>query len=91
MKILNGNLNGVIAVGHTDSSGTEDYNISLGAKRASAVISQLRRQLATLRPNAHRNIFWQTDSRGEAEPVSQNDPAANRRVEVCLRRINISE
>ncbi len=85
-RILQQNINAVIATGHTDSSGTENYNEALGARRASAVVRELRKQLSMLRPNAHKNLFWRIDSKGEIQPVSQTNPAANRRVAICVRR-----
>lgn len=87
IKILRKGINLVIATGHTDSSGTEDYNQALGEKRAATVITELKKQLSRLRPNAHRNLLYKTDSRGESQPVSQGNAAANRRVEICVRRV----
>lgn len=86
MRILRDNINAVIATGHTDHSGTEDYNEALGARRAEAVIRELRKQLSLLKPNAHRNLLWRIDSRGETRPISKTDAAANRRVHVCVRQ-----
>jgi outer membrane protein OmpA-like peptidoglycan-associated protein len=86
MLILSKKINTVIATGHTDSSGTEDYNQELGAKRAATVISELRKELSLLKPNAQRALLWRTDSKGETQPVAANNAANNRRVEICLRR-----
>jgi outer membrane protein OmpA-like peptidoglycan-associated protein len=85
-RILRENINAVIATGHTDSSGSEDYNEALGARRAGAVIRELRKQLKTLKPNAHRELFWKILSRGESQPISKTDAAANRRVHLCVRK-----
>ena len=88
-NILNKKINVIIATGHTDSSGTEDYNQDLGAKRAATVISELRKQLSLLKPNAQRALLWRTDSKGERQPVATGNAANNRRVEVCLRRTKL--
>ena len=88
-NILNKKINVIIATGHTDSSGTEDYNQDLGAKRAATVISELRKQLSLLKPNAQRSLLWRTDSKGETQPISANNAPNNRRVEICLRRTRL--
>lgn len=88
-NILNKKINVVIATGHTDSSGKEDYNQELGAKRAGTVISELRKQLSLLKPNAQRSLLWRTDSKGETQPVVTNNAPNNRRVEICLRRTKL--
>lgn len=87
IRIFREEINAVIATGHTDTSGTEDYNEALGARRAAAVVKELRKQLSVLKPNAHKNLFWKIDSKGETAPVSDNDTAANRRVHLCTRKL----
>jgi outer membrane protein OmpA-like peptidoglycan-associated protein len=67
--------------GHTDNVGGEEYNLSLGEKRAEAV----RRYIASQGVPLHRiNVI----SYGEAEPVSDNKTregrSANRRVVVVV-------
>ena len=71
----------LLIVGHTDSSGTDDYNQSLSLRRAEAASAYLRTQgVSVLR------MF--TEGRGEMEPVSTNDTEvgrqANRRIEVAI-------
>ena len=85
-KIIQQNSNAVIATGHTDHSGTEDYNEALGARRASAVVKELKKQMAILKPGSEQKLFFRINSKGETRPVSQTDAAANRRVSVCVRK-----
>lgn len=71
----------LLIVGHTDSSGSEDYNQSLSLRRAEAASTYLGAQgVSVLR------MF--TEGRGEMEPVSTNDTdagrQANRRIEVAI-------
>lgn len=67
--------------GHTDSKGSDTYNLSLSEKRANAVKSYL-----TSKGVASSRIFAM--GRGEAEPVASNDTdagrAENRRVEFAI-------
>jgi OmpA-OmpF porin, OOP family len=69
----------VIAVGHTDSIGTDAYNLKLGQRRAESVKRYLVRQGVS----ADR-VY--TDTKGEREPVATNKTAdgraRNRRVVV---------
>ena len=69
----------VIAVGHTDSVGTDAYNQKLGQRRAAAVKAYLVSQGI-----AANRVY--TESKGESQPVADNKTAAgrakNRRVEV---------
>lgn len=69
----------VVATGHTDSIGTEEYNASLSQRRAAAVKTFLEsRGLPGNRIH--------TDGKGETQPVASNvtqdGRAKNRRVEV---------
>ncbi len=71
----------VLLVGHTDSTGSADYNQRLSERRAnSAKVRLMRDGLSGSRVDAV--------GRGEAEPVASNDTAAgrqaNRRVEVAI-------
>ncbi len=70
----------VAVVGHTDSTGTDAYNLDLGRARAEAVVSGLRDRGVP----AHR--LGAVTSEGERSPVDTNDTAAgrarNRRVEL---------
>ena len=70
----------VEVIGHTDSLGTDDYNLDLSQQRADAVAEVLAQELSGVEPT--------TEGRGSEEPVareSEDDPGAaarNRRVEV---------
>ena len=86
-RILRGKINAIIATGHTDRRGAESYNEALGARRAGAVIRELRKQLSILRPSAHKNLFWKIETRGKRYPISTVDAAANRRVHICVRKL----
>ena len=78
-KIRNINLEVVIAVGHTDSIGTDAYNTKLGDRRARAVKAYLVTK--GIEPN---RVY--TESKGESQPIADNKTAAgrakNRRVEI---------
>lgn len=73
------NLEVVIAVGHTDSIGTDAYNMKLGARRAEAVKAYL------VSRGIEKNRVY-TESKGERQPVADNKTATgrakNRRVEI---------
>lgn len=73
------NLEVVIAVGHTDSIGTDAYNQKLGLRRAEAVKAYL------VSRGIEKNRVY-TESKGERQPVADNKTAAgrakNRRVEI---------
>jgi OOP family OmpA-OmpF porin len=66
-----GFIGGVIE-GHTDSIGTEEYNMGLSKRRAEAVASYLHSQGVNL-----GNRF-QTEAFGESKPIASNDTAAGR-------------
>ena len=69
-------------VGHTDSRGTEAYNLALSQRRAGVVSDHL---IASGVPAARINASWS----GESEPAFPNTTeefrALNRRVEVTVR------
>jgi OmpA-OmpF porin, OOP family len=73
------NLEVVIAVGHTDSVGTDAYNQRLSVRRAEAVKSYL------VSKGVERNRVY-TEGKGEKQPVADNKTAEgrakNRRVEI---------
>lgn len=60
----------VIVIGHTDSIGSDAYNMRLGQRRAEAVKSYLISQGVRNRIDA--------SSRGEREPIADNNTAAGR-------------
>jgi outer membrane protein OmpA-like peptidoglycan-associated protein len=68
-------------VGHTDSQGSEMYNLKLSIDRAEAVMEFLRRQDVDL-------ARMSADGKGESEPIANNGQEAgrarNRRVEIFL-------
>jgi len=74
----NGNIAKVIVTGHTDSIGSDDYNVGLSERRANAV----RDYLISAGANGSK---LQAGGLGESRPTASNDTeagrAANRRVE----------
>ena len=72
------NLN-VLIIGHTDSKGTDAYNMALGMRRAVAV----RDKLVEFGLDPARILS--VESRGESEPIAPNDTEQgrfeNRRIE----------
>jgi outer membrane protein OmpA-like peptidoglycan-associated protein len=68
-------------IGHTDSKGSDAYNVALSERRAMSVAGYLSART----PNRAR---MQIEGRGEFEPVDTNTTvqgrAANRRVEIIL-------
>lgn len=73
------NLEVMIAVGHTDSVGTDTYNQKLSVRRAEAVKKYLTSK------GVEKNRIY-TEGKGEKQPVADNKTSAgrakNRRVEV---------
>ena len=71
----------ILIEGHTDSDGTDDFNLKLSERRAKAVADYA----ASIGVKASRIT---TVGRGESVPVASNDTAAgkqqNRRVEVAI-------
>ena len=78
-KIKGINLEVIIAVGHTDSIGTDAYNQRLSVRRAEAVKAYL------VSKGIERNRVY-TEGKGEKQPVADNRTkegrAKNRRVEI---------
>lgn len=72
----------VAVVGHTDSTGTDAYNLELGQARAEAVAAGLRQR------GVPADRLVPVASEGERSPVDANDTSAgrahNRRVELVL-------
>jgi len=73
------NLEVIIAVGHTDSIGTDAYNQALSVRRADAVKAYL------IGKGVDKNRVY-TEGKGEKQPVADNKTgegrAKNRRVEI---------
>ncbi len=78
-KVKDINLEVIIAVGHTDSVGSDAYNQKLSVRRAEAVKAYL------VSKGIEKNRVY-TEGKGEKQPVADNKTAAgrakNRRVEV---------
>ena len=78
-KLQGMNLEVIIAVGHTDSIGTDAYNQRLSVRRAEAVKAYL------VSKGIEANRVY-TEGKGEKQPVADNKSAAgrakNRRVEI---------
>ncbi len=78
-KVKGINLEVIIAVGHTDSVGTDGYNQALSVRRAEAVKSYL------VSKGIEKNRVY-TEGKGEKQPVADNKTAEgrakNRRVEI---------
>jgi OOP family OmpA-OmpF porin len=78
-KLKDINLEVIIAVGHTDSVGTDAYNQKLSVRRAEAVKSYLQGK------GVESSRIY-TEGKGESQPVADNESAAgrakNRRVEI---------
>jgi OOP family OmpA-OmpF porin len=73
------NLEVIIAVGHTDSVGTDEYNQKLSIRRAESVKAYLESK------GVESNRVY-TEGKGEKQPVADNKSAdgraKNRRVEI---------
>ena len=62
-----------VVVGHTDSIGTDDYNMALGQRRANSIKAYMvQNGIAANRVTAV--------SKGESQPAVANDTAANRKL-----------
>ena len=78
-KVKGINLEVIIAVGHTDSVGSDAYNQKLSVRRSEAVKAYL------VSKGIEKNRIY-TEGKGEAQPVADNKTkegrSKNRRVEV---------
>lgn len=78
-KLGSMNLEVIIAVGHTDSVGTDEYNQKLSVRRAESVKAYLESK------GVEANRVY-TEGKGEKQPVADNKTdagrAKNRRVEI---------
>ncbi|ADE15561.1 OmpA/MotB domain protein [Nitrosococcus halophilus Nc 4] len=74
----------VHVIGHTDSTGSEEYNLDLSVRRAANVAVYLEQKGV---PSPRLSIYGE----GESQPRASNDTAAgrqlNRRVEIILKPI----
>jgi outer membrane protein OmpA-like peptidoglycan-associated protein len=72
----------VDVVGHTDNTGSADYNLDLSRERAGSVARYLTSQ--QLDPNR-----FSVDGRGKSQPIASNSSASgkqkNRRVEITIQ------
>lgn len=75
IDIVEGRINAVDLVGHTDSYGTEGYNVDLGHNRASMVGALVRESARALGMPTPEITYA---SEGELSPVAPNDTADNR-------------
>ncbi len=77
----------ISVMGHTDSTGSEDYNQALSERRAATVAAFLEA--------AYPGVAITSSGAGESNPVDSNDTAAgrqaNRRVEIEVTAKSISE
>lgn len=82
--LLRQGLETVYVIGHTDSKGSEEYNMALSKRRAQAVADHLMTQ------DPSRSKFIKVVGRGESEPIASNDTdegrAMNRRVVIEVVR-----
>ena len=81
-KIQNDHIKEITIIGHTDSNGTEKYNLSLSQRRAKSTASALKLHF-------ENEIKIVTKGLGEQQPIASNDTEAgrakNRRVEIILK------
>ncbi|MGJ8746095.1 OmpA family protein [Polaribacter sp.] len=71
----------ILVVGHTDSSGNEDYNLTLSQKRAEAVTNYLvNKGLAKLRFTTN----WYGETQPKYDNTTAEGRAKNRRVNVAI-------
>jgi outer membrane protein OmpA-like peptidoglycan-associated protein len=72
----------VLIAGHTDKVGDDNYNFTLGWKRATTVLNRLCGRLHSLKPGLPRQIKFQITSCGERQ--TKATAGLSRRVEVFL-------
>jgi OOP family OmpA-OmpF porin len=87
-KIKSVDLQLAIAVGHTDSVGSEAYNLALSTRRAESVKSYMVSQ--GLPANKITTV-----GKGESQPVASNDTAQgrakNRRVDIEVQVLGVKK
>lgn len=89
-RILRDDVTIVTLTGHTDKSGTADFNRQLGLNRAKTAADYLRLRMHGLQPQSQFDRLWKLKSSGETRPAG-TDPVRNRRVNICLRKVNIPQ
>ncbi len=71
----------ILLAGHTDSTGSDEYNLELSRRRAGSVANYLASQ------NVNR-VRFSTEGYGKTDPIASNETAEgrsqNRRVEVAI-------
>jgi len=71
----------ILLAGHTDSTGSDEYNLGLSSRRAESVANYLATQ------NVNR-VRFSTEGYGKTDPIASNETAEgraqNRRVEVAI-------
>jgi outer membrane protein OmpA-like peptidoglycan-associated protein len=71
----------ILIIGHTDNTGTGEYNIDLSVHRAASVKDYLKE-------NGIKGYRLNIDGRGQTEPIADNNTASgraqNRRVEIVI-------
>lgn len=71
-------------VGHTDATGSDQYNQGLSERRAASVVSHLT-------GNGVNGARLRQEGRGESEPIASNDTSAgrkeNRRVDIVIKPV----
>jgi outer membrane protein OmpA-like peptidoglycan-associated protein len=71
----------ILIVGHTDASGTDEYNLKLSERRATSVKSLIESK-------GILSSRLSTEGRGESEAIADNETEAgralNRRVEIVI-------
>ena len=86
-RLQNHSHSTIVVVGHTDSQGSEAYNLTLSQNRAEAIAKALRNHFNV---GSDRII---SEGRGELDPIASNDTkdgrAQNRRVDIIAPSINI--
>lgn len=79
--LLSVGIKGASVIGHTDSTGSDEYNIGLSQRRARVVADSM---MAAGMDNARLRV----EGRGESQPVASNDSeegrAQNRRVVIVV-------
>ena len=69
----------IVLIGHTDESGSEQYNYTLGLDRARRVANDMAKKFGI--PAGRIEVR----SAGKTQPKSKDDHSANRRVEIYLK------